>query len=500
MPFAEFQAGNAGLALPTFGIQSAEAASSLMERAQRRRLAEQDFMMRQEKHAADITTSDLNQQSLRAEIGIRQMQFRENERVAKELADTRAEYNRVAPDIDAALAKVQNMADPFEQRRLIAQLESQAARFSKDPKVAEVLQKQMQSTLALVDANEKSKLQEYISTAQYATTEADARMKFPGQALRLVTRANPTGGAPMSFFLPTGQADPQVEARAMAKLNAARASGDMTKIEAVQQDADVQTVMGVPGSSFSGEYYKAVQAASEFTRKREKDRRDLDDQRMQEQKFRDEQNSLTVPGFSGKARSGVVAAKIGDESAATETSMGLIYELEDIANQIAADPKKIADPELSGRSGVLAKLIQATNRIAIVGPGAVTEAEWKILEKFAQDPTDASVLVPFFRNRAKAGYRSSREALFNKMATTARQNGLDVDARYWGRESIRGRRISPDGPSTPTNSLSYKGKTYTKLGTTPDGMVLVRDETGKTFKIPDESSRQSQPTQGNARP
>jgi hypothetical protein len=500
MPFAEFQAGNAGLALPTFGIQSAEAASSLMERAQRRRLAEQDFMMRQEKHAADIATSDLNQQALRAEIGIREIQFREDERVAKELADIRAEYNRVAPDIDAALASVQNMTDPFQQRRLIAQLESQAARFNKDPKVAAILQRQMQSTLALVDANEKSKLQEYISTAQYATTEADARMKFPGQALRLVTRPNPIGGAPMSFFLPTGQADPQVEARAMAKLNAARVTGDVTKIEAVQQDADVQTVMAVPNSNFSGEYYKAVQAAAEFTRKREKDKRDLEDQRMQEQKFRDDQNALTVPGFSGKARSGVVAAKIGEESAATETSMGLIYELEDITNQIAADPKKIADPELSGRAGVLAKLIQATNRLAIVGPGAVTEAEWKILEKFAQDPTDASVLVPFFRSRAKAGYRASREALFNKMATTARQNGLDVDARYWSRDSIRSRRISPDGPSTPTNSLSYKGKSYTKLGTTPDGMVLVRDETGKTFKIPDESSRQSQPAQGNARP
>ena len=383
----------------------------------------------------------------------------------------------------------------------MTQLMSQAAKFSADPQLMPVLDRQMASTMKLIDANEETKLSEYISTNQFATNEMDARAKFPGQALKVVTRPGVAPGAPpATFYLPTGRADPQTEAQAMALLRAAQASGDLTKIEAIQNDPAVQTVMRVPGSAFSAEYMKAVQTAAEFTRKREKDKRDLEDQRMQEQKFRDEQNALTVPGFAGKARSGVVAAKIGEESAATETSMGLIYELEDIANQIAADPKKIADPELSGRAGVLAKLIQATNRLAIVGPGAVTEAEWKILEKFAQDPTDASVLVPFFRNRAKAGYRASREALFNKMATTARQNGLDVDARYWSRDSIRNRRVSPDPISTTSNDVVYKGKTYTRLGSLSDGMVLVKDEQGRTFKIPDDSSnRQSPQSQGRSR-
>lgn len=501
MPFAEFQAGNAGLALPTFGLQSAEATSSLMERAQRRRMAEQDFVMRREKHVADMATSDLTQQSLRAEIGLREANLRENERVTKELANVREDYSLAASAIDEKLAQIQNIADPFEQRRLMTQLEGQAARYSKDPHISAVLQKQIQSTHALIDANEKSKLQEYISTTRFATNEVDARAKFPGQGLRLVTRPNPMPGQPpMTFYIPTGQADPETEAQAMSLLNIARASGDLSKIEEIQKDPAVQTLMRVPGSNFSNEYMKAVQAAAEFQRKREKDKRDAEDQKMQEKKFRDEQNALTVPGFTGQARSGIVAAKMAEESAAAETSMGLIYKLEDITKIIANDPKRIADPALSGEAEVIAKLIQSTNRIAIVGPGAVTPEEWKMLEKFAANPTDAKTLIPFFRERAKKGYEASRDALFNKMATTARQNGIDVDPRYWSRQSIMSRRVSPDGPSTNTNTVTYKGKPYTVVKQTSDGMLLVKGEDGQTYKIPNERSSQSQPAQGNARP
>jgi hypothetical protein len=493
MPFAEFQPGNAGLALPTFALQSAEAASSLMERAQRRKMAETDFEMRQQKHAADLATTDLTQQKMRAELSMQEMKFRETERTVREAADVRSEYNRVAPNIDEALRVIQGTTDPFEQRRLLTQLETQAARFAKDPQVMEILGKQMSSTQALINANENSKLQDYISTNQYATNRAEAQMMFPGQALRTITRPGPVPGAPPSmFFVPTGKADPQMEAQAMSLLNVARVSGDVSKVEAILQDPAVQSVLRVPGSTFSAEYQKAVQTMTEFARKREADKRAADDQRMQQQKFEQENTALTVPGFAGKARSAIVAAKIAEESAASETSMGLIYELEDIAKEIEEDPKKIASPELAGRAEVLAKLIQSTNRISIVGPGAVTPAEWAMLEKFAADPTDAKTLVPFFRARAKAGYRASSEALFNKTATMARQNGLEVDPRYWSRDSVRGRRISPSGPSTPSDTVSYQGGSFKVLKADPSapGMILVQDpKTKKVFRIPDERTK-----------
>lgn len=503
MPYAEFQPGNAGLALPNFQLQSAEAASSLMERAQRRRIAEQDAMMRQQKHAADMATTDLNQQSLRAEIGMQQIRFKDAERVARQAADTRDEYNRVAPNIDESLKYIQGLTDPFEQRRLMAQLQMSAARFHKDPQVAAMLEKQTSATMSLIDANEKTKLQDYISTTQFAATEADAKAKFPGQELRLTIRPNSTPGQPpMSYYTPTGRPDPQLEAQAMSLLNLARATGDLGKIDAVLQHPAVQQITLVPGNNFTKEYGKAFQETVELGRKREKEKRDAEDQRMQQQRFDDEQRALTVPGFFGKARSGVVAAKMADESAAAETSMGLIFKLEDITKTIADKPSRIADPALAGEAEVIAKLIQSTNRISIVGPGAVTPEEWKMLEKFAANPTDAKTLIPFFRERAKQGYQTSRDALFNKMATSARQNGIDVDPRYWTRESITSRRVSPDGPSTGGNTVQYNGRSYTVLKPDPKnpGMLLVQDENKDVFRIPDERSRQPAPAQPNSRP
>ncbi|MBM3874985.1 MAG: hypothetical protein FJ382_14895, partial [Verrucomicrobia bacterium] len=142
MPFAEFQPGNAGLALSDFSLRSQDAYASLMDRAQRRKLAEQEFDLRKQEFANNLATSALQQDSLRAEIGIRRAQLSEAERKARDLAVLRDEYNGVSGEISRSLGEIERQRDPFQQRRLLNQLQSQAARFYRDPELRTVLEKQ----------------------------------------------------------------------------------------------------------------------------------------------------------------------------------------------------------------------------------------------------------------------------------------------------------------------------------------------------------------------
>lgn len=491
MPYAEFQPGNAGLALPNFQLQSAEAASSLMERAQRRRLAEQDAMMRQQKHAADMATTDLNQQSLRAEIGMQQIRFKDAERVARQAADTRDEYNRVAPNIDESLKYIQGLNDPFEQRRLMAQLQMTAARFHTDPQVAAMLEKQTSATMSLIDANEKSKLQEYIATNQFATSRPEAQALFPGQALRLVTRPGPVPGAPpMTFYIPTGEADPQIEAQAMSLLNVARASGDLGKIESILQDPSVQAVMRVPGSKFSNEYMKSVQAAAEFTRKREADKRARDDQEMQKNKFNREQDALTVDGYDGAAKTESEAKDFRKD----QTEMGNVIEginevrrlgKEYLGKNWATDPLKKRQLQELARQQV--GMIVGALRIPITGPGAMTDSEREFIGELNGNPTKI-----FSLSADEFAKLDSMERKFN--------SHLDRKASNIGLGKRKAQ--SPGGPSTGGNTVQYNGRSYTVLKPDPNkpGMLLVQDENKKVFRIPDERSLQPAPAQSNSRP
>lgn len=491
MPYAEFQPGNAGLALPNFQLQSAEAASSLMERAQRRRIAEQDAEMRKQKHAADMATTDLNQQSLRAEIGMQQIRFKDAERVARQAADTRDEYNRVAPNIDESLSYIQNLTDPFEQRRLMTQLQMKAARFHTDPQVAAMLEKQMSATMSLIDANEKTKLQDYISTTRYAVTEADAKAKFPGQELRLTVRPgrNP-GEPPMSFFTPTGRPDPQLEAQALSLLTLARATGDLNKIEAVLQHPSAQQITLVPGNSFSNEYAKAFQAAVELTRKREAEQRARDDQEMQKNKFNREQDALTVDGYEGAAKTESEAKDFRKEQTEIGGVLKGIDEVRKLGKEYlgkswATDPlKKRQLQELATQQ---VGMIVGALRIPITGPGAMTDDERKFIARLNGNPTSIFSL-------------SADE--FAKLDSMERKFNSHLDLRATNIGLGKRKAQSPGGPSTGGNTVQYNGRSYTVLKPDPNnpGMLLVRDENKRLFRIPDERSRQPAPAQSNSRP
>ena len=246
MPFSEFQNGNAGLALPTFQLQSQDAFASLMERAQRMKISQEDFKLKQESHAANLVTSALQQDQYRADISIKQATLRETERSTRELADIRSAYSELAPTIDQSLKAIQDNIDPYEQRRMMSQLVAKTSRFSQDPNLKGILDRQMDATAKLIDANEASKVSEHLQTNQYATDEATARAKFPGQGFRVVTRPGPIPGSPpVTLYLPTGKPDPQREAVALGWLSMARNEDELNE---VMKRPEVNEMFQVPAS------------------------------------------------------------------------------------------------------------------------------------------------------------------------------------------------------------------------------------------------------------
>ncbi|MFZ9725652.1 MAG: hypothetical protein ACO3EH_00465 [Ilumatobacteraceae bacterium] len=368
-----------------------EAGESLMERAQRRKFAEEDMMMRRENHAASMVTTDLQQQSTRAEINVRQAQFRETERNTRELADLRSEYNARAPQIDIALREIQDMRDPFQQRRLISQLIAQSAKFTRDPALKTVLDRQMEGTMKLIDANEASKLSEYLDTGQFAVNEADAKMKFPGQALRVVTRPGPVPGGPAAvYYLPTGKADPQAENQAFGLLRSAQALGDMGMLQSILNDPEVQKVMRVPGSTFAAEYAKAMQSAVELNRKREADKRASEDQDFQRAQFKLKQDALTVEGYEGTAKTEIEAQKFRSDQKEIGGVLEGIAEVKRLGKEFesvswTSDPLK--KEELRSIAKQQVGMIVGALRIPITGPGAMTDSEREFIEDLNGNPT-----------------------------------------------------------------------------------------------------------------
>lgn len=252
MPFAEFQPGNAGLALSDFSLRSQDAYASLMDRAQRRKFAQEEFDMKKQEFANNLATSSLQQDSMRAEIGIRRAQLKETERKAQDLAGLRDEYNNVAGNISASMDAIQRQRDPFQQRRLLNQLQSQASRFYRDPELKAVLEKQFSAIHDTVAANETVNIAQAVADNRVAPNEQIAREKFPGRQLRFAT--DPATGA--SLFIATDKPDPDMEARALAVLSLAE---DEDSIAAAAKDPAVNTMLGVPGSKVA-ELYRTQRA------------------------------------------------------------------------------------------------------------------------------------------------------------------------------------------------------------------------------------------------
>ena len=395
----------------------------MMERAQRLKINQAKHEMEKQSFAADMATSGLQQDSIRADIAGKRAQFSETERVTKLRADLRNEYNAVSPKIEASLRDIQNVRDPYEQRRLMGQLTSQAAKFSVDPETKGILDRQFASTMQLVEANEDSKLSEHISTGQFATTEADAKAKFPGQSLRVITRpAQVPGGPSATFFLPTGKADPQLEGQALAMLRFAQMSGDLGQLQEIMKDPAVQAVMRVPGASFSNVYMQAVQQTVELGRKRETEKRAVEDQKNQQAMVDQKKKALSNPTYSGEAFTEVEAAKFREKQA----ELGSVLEGLDVVTSLGEKYSKMSwssSPIKKREQQELAKqeigALVGSLRLSIVGPGAMTDSERTFVEGLIGNPARFFTL-------------NSEEVAKIKSLKASTQRKLDIAAKSAG--------------------------------------------------------------------
>ena len=372
MPFAEFQPGNAGLALSDFSLRSQDAYASLMDRAQRRKLAEEEFDLRKQEFANNLATSALQQDSLRAEIGIRRAQLSETERKARDLAVLRDEYNNVSGDISRSLGEIERQRDPFQQRRLLNQLQSQAARFYRDPELRTVLEKQFSAIHDTVAANESVNLSQAVADNRVAPNEQVAREKFPGRQLRFVT--DPASGA--SLFVATNEPDRDMEAKALARLSIAH---DEDSLAETLRDPAVGAMLGVPGSKVA-ELYRAQRSA--LTKERQADDqtgvRDL----AARAKADTDTRERSVPGFDGLAPTKEEAVKFRDLAS---NNLQILDGVAEIA-RLSAQQGAATDLKVRARIETLQAFLVGKLRLPMTGPGAFTDSEREFVRNTIGNP------------------------------------------------------------------------------------------------------------------
>ena len=372
MPFAEFQPGNAGLALSDFSLRSQDAYASLMDRAQRRKLAEQEFDLRKQEFANNLATSALQQDSLRAEIGIRRAQLSETERKARDLAVLRDEYNGVSGEISRSLGEIERQRDPFQQRRLLNQLQSQAARFYRDPELRTVLEKQFSAIHDTVAANESVNLSQAVADNRVAPNEQVAREKFPGRQLRFVT--DPATGA--SLFVATNEPDRDMEAKAIARLSIAH---DEDSLAETIRDPAVGAMLGVPGSKVA-DLYRAQRAA--LTKERQTDDqtgvRDL----AARAKVDTDTRERSVPGFDGLAPTKEEAVKFRDLAS---NNLQILDGVAEIA-RLSAQQGATTDLKVRARIETLQAFLVGKLRLPMTGPGAFTDSEREFVRNTIGNP------------------------------------------------------------------------------------------------------------------
>jgi len=316
MPFAEFQPGNAGLALSDFSLRSQDAYASLMDRAQRRKFAQEEFDMKKQEFAANMATTSIQQDSLRAELAKRKIDFTEAERKANNLATLREQFAGAggATQLEANTKVIREMKDPMQMRRAASALRAAYSKFATDPETHKIVEEQLGSLEPVIAETEKSKINEKFNSGMWARSREEAMAMFPGQLIQPMV--DPSSG--VTLFVAEEKPDPMVELRALSMLRVAAASGDPVKIESVLQDPVFSTMMGAAGSRVSDEYFKTMQAAAVVQQKREANERARQDQDMQNKKFDMERNALSVSGYSGSVKTEAEAKEFRKE----QTEMG----------------------------------------------------------------------------------------------------------------------------------------------------------------------------------
>jgi hypothetical protein len=97
----------------------------------------------------------------------------------------------------------------------------------------------------------------------------------------------------------------------------------------------------------------------------------------------DQMRASYVPHFGGYATNEKSAATINELAGATNSAKDNIRQLLTLANT----PAKSVDPQVRAQADTTARMLQASLRVPVLGPGTVQENERKLLESIASDPT-----------------------------------------------------------------------------------------------------------------
>lgn len=124
----------------------------------------------------------------------------------------------------------------------------------------------------------------------------------------------------------------------------------------------------------------------------------------------------TVPGFAGTARSKEGATKLRELNATVDDAQSGIDQLMSMTN----NPEFRLSPEKRAEAKTIAATLKGALRTPLVGPGAVSESEWKLLDSIIANPTDLTNYTP--STIASLNALSSR--LQSKLANTAKSEGL----------------------------------------------------------------------------
>lgn len=121
-------------------------------------------------------------------------------------------------------------------------------------------------------------------------------------------------------------------------------------------------------------------------------------------------NALSVPGYKGQAPSEQEAKEFREVVASTEKSLGIINRL----SQIADLPGKSITPTIRAEAENLTKMLQAAMRLELIGPGAVSEGEWKLLNDIVANPARFWTLDKSNKTRLQSIEAQVRESLANR--------------------------------------------------------------------------------------
>jgi len=122
-------------------------------------------------------------------------------------------------------------------------------------------------------------------------------------------------------------------------------------------------------------------------------------------------------GFSGLAHTKEDAKAIKDKQAAAADATAGLDELLSLASKSG---REFLPSEAKARADTLKNMLKGKLRTLIVGPGAVSESEWKILDAVVANPTDLTQLNAISR------LKTLRESINKSVLTEAQVRGAKV--------------------------------------------------------------------------